>query len=43
LIPGAGAITDAWKYSGTISTRPPTLMTMAIRVPISHAFVSTIS
>jgi hypothetical protein len=43
LIPGEGWITDAWKYSGTISTSPATLMTMAISVPISHAFFSTIS
>ena len=30
-MPGEGEMTDAWKYSGTISTNPATLMTMAIK------------
>src|SRR5512139_3564875 len=41
LMPGAGLVLAPWKYSGTISTRPPTAMTRAIRMPIRPMFFST--
>src|SRR5512137_1618916 len=41
LMPGAGCVPAPWKYSGTISTRPPMLITIAISTPIRPTFFST--
>src|SRR5512136_1780475 len=41
--PGAGSVTMPVKYSGTISTRPPTLMTIAVRMPSRPTFFSIFS
>ncbi len=41
LMPGAGSVPAPWKYSGTISARPPKLMTSAISTPIRPMFFST--
>src|SRR5512136_426696 len=41
LMPGAGCVPEPWKYRGTISTRPPKLMTSAISTPIRPTFFST--
>src|SRR5512139_2979224 len=41
LTPGAGSVPAPWKYSGTICTRPPKLMTSAISTPIRPTFFST--
>src|SRR5512135_2326202 len=42
-MPGAGLVTACWKYSGTISTRPPMLITSAISTPSRPTFFSTAS
>src|SRR5512145_2396518 len=42
-MPGDGVVTACWKYNGTISTRPPMLITIAISTPSRPTFFSTAS
>ena len=43
LTPATGCVVDFWKYSGTISTRPPTLTVRTISTIIQPMFFSIIS